>query len=125
MSNGKIVGIVLLVIIGLIGLSFGLGYLGVFHTKTVGKARQNAEREVFEQTQSYVEGKRQESAKAYKEWLQADPSSKKALENLARTTFANFDEQKYLLDGPVKTWVYNCKNSIPNSTSTTRDNNPF
>jgi len=117
MSKGRIVGIVLLVVIGLIGISFGLGYLGVLRTKTVGKAQQNAQREVFEQTQSYVEGKRQEAAKSYKEWIQADETSKKALENLARHTFANFDEQKYLQDGPIKTWVYNCKNSISNSTS--------
>lgn len=125
MKTGKIVLISILTFIGILALSFGLGYLDVFHTKTVGKAKQNAQREVFEETQSYVEGKRQEAAKDYKEWLQADPSSKKALENLARTKFANFDEQKYLLDGPVKTWVYNCKNSIPNSTSTTRGDNPF
>lgn len=118
MKTSKIVFLSILVVIGLIGLTFGLGYLGVFHTKTVGKARQNAQREVFEQTQSYVEGKRQESAKDYSEWVRSEPSSKKALENMARTKYANFDEQKYLQDGPVKTWVYNCKNSISTSTST-------
>ena len=118
MKKGKIVGYSLLGIILVIGLSFGLGYLGVLRTKTVGKAQQNAQREVFEETQSYVEGKRQEAAKSYKEWIRADNSSKKALENMAGHTFANFDEQKYLQDGPVKTWVYNCKNSISNIPNT-------
>ena len=118
MKPGKIVGISLLVIIGLIGLSWGGTALGLLHMKVFEPKRQNIQREIFENTQSYVEGKRQEAIKDYKEWLLADdPSSKKALENLAAHKFANFDHVKYLEVGPVKTWVHNCKNGISNSTS--------
>ena len=52
---GAVVGAILLMMI----LSFAFGWFGVGYTKTVGKARQNAERTVFEESQSYVEGKRQ------------------------------------------------------------------
>jgi len=102
MKTGKIVGLSFLGIILLIALTFGLGYLGVFHTKTVGKAQQNADREAM---------------KMYKEWVQAEtPTEKKALENLVAHTFANIDEQKYFTN-PVKTWVYNCKYGVVQSES--------
>lgn len=78
----------------MIALSFGLGYTDVFYTKTVGKAQQNANREVFEQTQSYVEGKRQELIKLHHEWVQASDEDKKPIEGLIRQSFANFDENK-------------------------------
>ena len=47
----------------LVGLNFFFGWVNVGYTKTVGKAQQNAQRTVFEETQSYVEGKRQEVTK--------------------------------------------------------------
>jgi len=81
-------------IILFVALYFGLGYLGVIGTKTVGKAQQNANREVFEQTQSYVEGKRQELIKLHHEWIKADADSKIAIEATIRSSFANFDESK-------------------------------
>lgn len=89
-------GILLIIgaIILLIALSFGLGYVGVFHTKTVGKAQQNANREVFEQTQSFVEGKRQELVKLHHEWIKASDEDKLAIESTIRISFANFDENK-------------------------------
>jgi hypothetical protein len=102
--------IILLVIAGLailIALDFGFGYLGVFKTKTVGKARQDAQREVFEQTQSYVEGKRQEALKFYKEYKKADVAERPAIEEMVSHSFANFDEQK--LNEPLRSFVYNCK----------------
>jgi flagellin-like protein len=108
MSNGKITLYSIIGLVVLIAVIFVLGYTGVFFTKTVGKAQQNANREVFEQTQSYVEGKRQEAVKYYKEWLQAkDVESKKTIESLVSHSFANFDETK--LDGQLQTFVYNCK----------------
>lgn len=116
MKTGKVIGITFLVIVGLIGLSWGGTALGLLHMKVFEPKRQNIQREVFENTQSYVEGKRQESIKDYKEWLQADDDSKRALENLAAHKYANFDHVKYLEVGPVKTWVHNCKNGISNST---------
>lgn len=107
MSKGKIIGIVILAIVLLIGLDFGFGYLGVFKTRTVGKAIQNAERVVYEQTQSYVHAKKQEALKAYKEYIKASPEEKIILKNLAAQQFAEFDENK--LTGEVYNFIYMCK----------------
>jgi hypothetical protein len=96
MKTSKIVLLSFVTLLLIIALIFGLGYVGVFHTKTIGKAQQNANREVFEQTQSYVEGKRQELIKDYHEWLNAKSEDKIAIEGIIRQSFANFDEDKYL-----------------------------
>lgn len=106
----KIWQIVLSIIGGLIiliALDFGFGYIGVFKTKTVGKAQQSARREVFEETQSFVEGKRQEALKFYREYKQADASEKQGIKSMVAHSFANFDEEK--LSGEVKTFVKMCK----------------
>lgn len=98
MNTGKIVFLsilgFLLILIVSIGLTFGFGWLGVGYTKTVVKAQQNAERTVFEQTQSYVEGKRQELVKFHHEWIQANGKDKKTIESVVRQSFSNFDEKK-------------------------------
>lgn len=83
-------------IVLLLALSWSFGWFGVFQTQTVGKAQQNADRKVFENTQSYVEGKRQELQKDYHEWLNATPDNKLVLESVIRQSFANFDEEQYL-----------------------------
>ena len=108
MKTWKIVLLIIGAIVLLIALDFGFGFLGVFKTKTVGKAQQNVQREVFEQTQSYVEGKRQIALKYYKEYLQADDDSKKALKSIVSQDFANFDEDKYLT-GELRNFIHNCK----------------
>jgi hypothetical protein len=97
------------ILVFLLLLSLGLGYFGVFQTRTVGKAQQNADRAVFEQTQSYVEGKRQELQKDYHEWLNAKPEDKLAIESVVRASFANFDEDKYLT-GDLYTFLKHIKN---------------
>lgn len=106
------VGHIILTIIGsillLVVLYFGLGYLGVIGTKTIGKAQQNAKREVFEQTQSYVEGKRQAALKYYKEYQQAEETQKQGLKNIISQDFANFDEDQYLT-GELRNFIHNCK----------------
>jgi hypothetical protein len=81
-------------IILIAGLTLGFGWFGVYATKTVGKAQQNANREVFEQTQSYVEAKRQELVKLHHEWMQASETDKLPIESIIRQSFANFDETK-------------------------------
>ena len=83
----------------MIGLVFLANEFEIFGVKFWGVRKENARREVFEQTQSYVEGKRQELVKLHHEWMQADEPSKKAIENTIRMSFANFDENK-LQDTP-------------------------
>ena len=60
-----------------IGLSYGFGWIGVHQTKTIKKAQQNADREVFEETNSFVKAKRQEAIKYYKEWKEAETEEEK------------------------------------------------
>lgn len=112
MRNGFLIflGFIVLIIL-MLGLTLGFGWFGVYQTKTVGKAQQNAERVVFEQTQSYVQGKRQELIKLHHEWMNADKDSKLSLESTIRMNFANFDEDKYLEDFPdLQTFLKKIKN---------------
>lgn len=92
-------------------LEFGFGYLHIFKTKTLYKeikvTEKKVDREVFEETQSYVEGKRQEALKFYKEYQSADETGKKAIAEMVSHSFANFDEKK--LSGPLVKFVYHCK----------------
>jgi len=117
MKPGKIVLISFLALLGFVvigsGLDLAFGWFHVYRTKTVEKSQQNANREVFEQTQSYVFGKRQEALKAYKEWQEAEtPADKEIIEKYVATNFAYFDEDKYL-DGEVRNFVVRCKYGHP------------
>ena len=108
----KAVNVILLSILGLaiiFGLTLGFGWFGVYATKTVGKAQQNANREVFEQTQSYIEAKRQELTKLHHEWMQANQSDKLPIEAIIRQSFANFDESK-ITDPDLYTFLKSVKN---------------
>ena len=103
------IGILIFVIVLAIGigLSYAFGWIGVHQTKTIYKEKENAKREVFEQTQSYVEGKRQEALKFYQEYQAASYDDKQTIEKMVSLSFANFDETK--LESPLREFVYNCK----------------
>ena len=81
-------------IIVLFILIFAANEFEIFGTKFWGVRKENARREVFEQTQSYVEGKRQELIKLHHEWNKANADDKIAIEATIRMNFANFDESK-------------------------------
>lgn len=81
-------------IIGLFVLVFTANEFEIFGTRFWGVRKENARREVFEQTQSYVEGKRQELIKLHHEWNKAGADDKIAIEATIRMNFANFDENK-------------------------------
>jgi hypothetical protein len=91
----------------IVGLSYALGWIGIHQTLTVGKAQQNANREVYEQSQSYVEGKRQEASKLYLEYKKADEAGKGYIKTIVAHSFANFDEN--LLQGEIRGFVNMCK----------------
>ena len=129
MKTGKIVGLSLLTIVLLIGLSWGGTALGLLHMKVFEPKRQDIQREIFENTQSYVEGKRQEAMKMYREWGSAPLDEKAALEKMAGHTFANVEDD--IFEEPLRTWVHNCKYGVPNATrsftvpETKEPENPF
>jgi Tfp pilus assembly protein PilO len=101
----KVALIVIACIILTAALVFGLGYSGVFYTKTVGKAQQNAEREVFKNSQSYNDGMAQELSKLKTEYEQDTCQiDKNAIANKIRQDFADFDESN-LQSQNLKTWL--------------------
>ena len=110
MKKIQIIGLSILGFIILIAIVFILGFTDVVFTRTVGKAKQNAQREVFEQTQSYVEGKRQELSKYHHEWVMANEEDKKVIEATVRNSFANFDNDK-ITDPDLYSFLKNCKNN--------------
>jgi hypothetical protein len=106
--KNTLIGILLLIgfLTVTIGMSYGAGWLGVHQKKTIGKAMQNAERTVFEESQSYVEGKRQEAARMYREHKNANDTDKVAICGMVGHTFTNFNLTH--LKSPVREFVYNC-----------------
>lgn len=107
-SAVKYIGIGLAVVAVIIALAFTFGWAGVGFTKTVGKAQQDARREVFEHSQSYVEGKRQEALKYRLEYTRADSDAdRRAIQSTIVMAFANFDEN--LLDGELRTFIHRMK----------------
>lgn len=92
MKPGKIVILCLLGLIGLIGIFWGAEYLGIIRTSIFAPMRENVRREVFENTQSYVEGKRQELTKYRMEYLKAkDEQTKAAIQMTVTSSCVNLD----------------------------------
>jgi len=87
--------IVIGVIVGLFALTFLANEFEIFGIKFWGVRKENARREVYEQTQSYVEGKRQELTKYRLEYQRTkDITEKEAIRQTILQSFANFDENK-------------------------------
>jgi hypothetical protein len=100
--------IILWIIAGIIfsaGTVFVLGYTNVFYTKTVVKSQQNADREVFKETQSYNDGMAQELSKLKLEYEKAtDPVDRNAIEFKIKHDYADFNEQNLQSEG-LKAWL--------------------
>ena len=106
----KVLGLGVLVIVCLIAISYSFGWIGVHQIKTIGKAKQNAHREVYEETNSFTKGKRQEIIKYYKEWKEADSvEDKKAIESIVSMSLADFDEDRFITDATLLSWIKGVK----------------
>lgn len=89
---------VLYVIAGFVAalaLVFGLNYFGLVSFRFFAPKYENARREVYENTQSYVEGKRQSIVKHYSEWRKSDEDEKVAIRSIVLQEFANFDTELF------------------------------
>lgn len=89
---------VLYAIVGLItlfALVFGLNYFGLVSFRFFAPKYENAKREVFENTQSFVEGKRQSLTKHYNEWRKSNDDAKSAIRMVVMQEFANFDTKLF------------------------------
>ena len=95
MSKIKITFTAIIVIILLILLLFGTGILNLQYFKFFAPKMEDARRDVFENTQSYVHGMQQQLGKYYREWQKADTlDEKEAIEAVVNMQFAEFDETK-------------------------------
>lgn len=84
-----------LAVAAVIATVFLLGLLGLGYYQFFGPRYENVRREVFENTQSYVQGKIQDLAKYHDEHQRADTQDgKDAIRFLIQNRFAEFDETK-------------------------------
>lgn len=106
----KGLGIFLLVLILFTGLTYGFGWFGVGYTKTVGKSQQNANREVYEESNSFTKAKRQEIIKYYREYNEVETDvEKEAIANILRMSLADFNEDKFIKDKKLLSFVKKIK----------------
>ena len=107
----KVIGITLLSFVIIFAFGFLLNTIGLVQFKIFEPARENVKRDVFENTQSYVEGKRQEAVKYRLEYLKAkDEITRNALKSTIAHSFANFDETKLndpILESFIRDMKYN------------------
>lgn len=95
---------ILLTILIIGWITFGLQYASILNYWFFAPKVQNVKREVFENTQSYVEWKRQELTKYRFEYLTTkDEDVKTAIRMTIIQSFANFD--KSLLSYELKTFL--------------------
>lgn len=86
---------VILSLVLLTGLSWGAEYLGIVRMGIFAPMKEDVRRKVFENTQSYVEGKRQELTKYRLEYMQTtDPQSKRAIQMTVASSCTNLDADK-------------------------------
>jgi hypothetical protein len=99
MSKGKIIGWSIFAFVALIALTFLTGGIDLAYKKVFKPAHENVDREVFENTQSYVHGKVQDLAKYKREYdATNDPIERKAIQNIINQQFAQFDKKKIVDD---------------------------
>lgn len=85
----------LLGIIAMVALVFGSNYFGLVNYRFFAPKYENARREVYENTQSYVEAKRQSITKYYDEYRKATPTDRLAIRQVVLQEFANFDTERF------------------------------
>jgi len=103
---GAILAIVIFVVVlGALGL--GGRYINMKVEAWFAPQEQNIQREVFENTKSYNEGKEQELVKYRVEYMRGDEDDKKAIASAVRAAFADYDSSR--LDPELRNFVNECK----------------
>lgn len=100
----KVVGTIVLALLLLFGTLFVGQYFAWWNLSFFGPKVENTRREIYENTQSFVEGKRQALTKYYKEFKQSDVSGKCVIRDLVLQDFSNFDIS--LLNSTQQSWFY-------------------
>ena len=86
----KILGVIALCAL----LAVGGQFFGLWNLKFFGPKFQDAHREIYENTQSYTEGKAQALTKYYREFCNAAPGEKLGIRNLMMQDLSRFDVNK-------------------------------
>ena len=94
MSKTKLIFGGLGILILLIGLSWGAEYLGIIKLGIFKPMRENVERQVFENTKSYVHGAAQDLAKYYDEYQRADTDRKEQIKQVILMRFPELEASK-------------------------------
>ncbi len=100
MKKRHIVALVLLLLA--LPLFFGVYELGL--KKVLKPAHENIEREVFENTKSYLHGVQQDLGKYYLEYQKADADERTAIKATILMRFAEVDESK-IQNSRVRTFL--------------------
>lgn len=77
--------------------------IGLSLKEQFGVKNADIDREIYEQSKSYVHGKLQDLAKYYEEYQKSDETEKKAIRNLIQINFAEFNE-KHIENDKLKTF---------------------
>lgn len=88
------VGCILLAVSLMFGIVMAGNFFGLWSYSFFAPKYENVRRSVYENTQSYVEGKRQSLTNYYDEFRNAKPDEKKAIRKLMLQEFSNFDLNK-------------------------------
>lgn len=91
----KSIGIVMAAIVVIYFLAGFAGLFDLQFYRYFGKQQANIQREIFTENKTHVEGMASDLAKYKYEYdLETDSAAKKAIAELIRSKFANFDESK-------------------------------
>lgn len=104
---GSLIWRILVALLVVVGLSYLLGINEVLYTHTIGKWKQDAQREVFEQTQSFTRAQKTEALKYFREYNKAETDDeKRAIKAYVRERFTMSDVEK-MEESPVSRFIRN------------------
>ena len=110
MNKIKIYIISFVCIVAALILPFFFGGYTLLYMKIMGPANENVQRQIFENTQSFVRGKRQDATRYYHQYMSTqDQQTRNAIKNIIQMDFVDFDEQKYINNVEIRQWLHNMK----------------
>jgi hypothetical protein len=77
-DNLAVVGAIVLLVVSVVALTFGVSALGLVHLSFFGPKYQEAERKIYEETPSYVQGKEQTLAELRLEYRKAKTAGERS-----------------------------------------------
>ena len=115
MSTAKAIFIGFISLIGILVLAFGLEYFNLVSYRFFGIRYEDNRRNIYENSQSYVEGKKMDINKQMLEFKTSrDEISRKAIKNMVAHQFAEFNEDspKYNLTSEQRDFLKDMKYKV-------------